>query len=243
MCGRFALSWPAPRLARLFDASEGGGLREAYEPSFNIAPTRFVAVLTSTAEGGRVLDSFRWGLVPSWAPDPSTGNHLFNARAETIGSRRAFADALKVRRLAVVAEGFYEWRAANGVRRPQPFFFHRSDGQPLLLAGLWESWHPPAASPHDRLLTCTIITTTNGEDMAGIHDRMPAILPIETLDAWLRPGIIGRLEREDLLRPAAAGTLVHHPVDPRVGDVRQDDPQLVAPFTPPLDPEPLRLFN
>lgn len=243
MCGRFALSWPAPRLAQLFDAQEGHGLREAYQPSFNIAPTRFVPGLVMTGQGTRVLDAYRWGLVPSWAPNPGTGSRLFNARAETLDARPAFADALKFRRVAVVADGFYEWQAMDGVRRHQPFFFHRADGQPVLFAGLWEDWRRPTAPPHERLLTCTIITTAAGEDMGRVHHRMPAILPEESLEAWLRPGGISRLEREELLGPAQPGTLVHHAVDPRVGDVRQDDPQLVAPFTPPLEPEPLRLFS
>ena len=241
MCGRFALSWPAPRLAQLFDAEEGPGLREAYQPSFNLAPTSVVAGLAMTSDGGRLLEAYRWGLVPSWAPDPSIGGRLFNARAETLDSRPAFADALAARRMAVLADGFYEWRTEAGTKRRQPYFFRRPEGQPLLFAGLWDVWRD--GIHHGRLLTCTIVTTAAGEDMAGIHDRMPAILPGEALESWLHPGRIGRLEREDLLRPALPGTLVHHPVDPRVGDVRQDDPQLVAPFTPPAEPESLRLFT
>ncbi|MDQ3979802.1 MAG: SOS response-associated peptidase [Actinomycetota bacterium] len=245
MCGRFTLSWPAPRLAQWFDATEGDGLRETYQPSFNIAPTRYVAGLVITAGGSRLLEAFRWGLVPPWAPDPSIGNRLFNARAETLDSKPAFAEALTLRRVVIVAEGFYEWRAAEGQTRHQPFLFRRPDGKPLLFAGLWEAWRAPAGpkGSDDRLLTCTIITTAAGEDMAGIHDRMPAILGDEALPGWLEPGRIGRSAREELLRPAPPGTLVHHRVDPRVGDVRQDDPQLVVPFTPPLEPEPLRLFT
>ena len=240
MCGRFVLSWPAPRLAQLFEADEGHGFREAYEPSFNLAPTRAVAGLVLAPAGGRLLEAFRWGLVPAWEADPSIGGRLFNARAETLESRPAFADALRSRRVAVVAEGFYEWKADP--HRRQPFFFHRPDGQPLLFAGLWDAWRPPV-SPHEWLLTCTIITTAAGDDMAGLHDRMPAVLLPGSLDTWLSPGPIGRLDRHDLLRPAPAGTLVHHPVHPRLGDARQDDAGLVAPFTPPLEPEPLRLFN
>ncbi len=239
MCGRYALSRPASELAQLFEAREGHGL-PGYQPSFNLAPTRTVPGLVVAGDGIRVLVGFRWGLVPAWARDRSIGNRLFNARAETLERRPAFADALQGRRMAIVADGFYEWRVDG--RRHQPFYFCRPDGQQLLFAGLWEAWRGHR-SPQESLLSCAIVTTEAGEDMDGVHDRMPAILPARSLDTWLQPGPIGRLDRAQLLRPAPPGTLVHHPVDPRVGDVRHDDPHLVAPFTPPVEPEPLRLFS
>ena len=64
-----------------------------YEPHYNIAPTQ--GVLTVSAHRGRrVAELMRWGLVPSWARDPSVGNRTINARAETVGERPAFREAL-----------------------------------------------------------------------------------------------------------------------------------------------------
>ena len=246
MCGRYALARPASDLVRLFDAVEGPGLLESYQPSFNIGPTRHVAGLVTAASGARLLEAYRWGLVPSGAVELSTGNRLFNARAETLEERPVFAGLLERRRVAVVADGFYEWTPGPGDRRPRPYYFRRPDGEPLFFAGLWDAWHPPARSADvasGPLLSCTIITTAAGEDMAGIHDRMPAILPPDCLEGWLQPRPLSRLDRESLLRPAPAGTLVHHPVDPRVGDVREDDAGLVARFAAPPEPEPLTLFG
>jgi putative SOS response-associated peptidase YedK len=87
-----------------------------------------------------------------------------------------------------------------------------------------------------------------GADLAGVHDRMPAILEPDALDVWLAPTRLDRQHLEGLLGPAPAGTLAHHPVHPRVGDAGNDGPDLVAPFewqedVPPPGPEPLRLFD
>jgi putative SOS response-associated peptidase YedK len=85
------------------------------------------------------------------------------------------------------------------------------------------------------------MTTSAGDDIGSIHDRMPAILDRGALAAWLQPGVPGHHRSDTLLRPAPGGTLVRHPVNPRVGDVRNDAPGLIEPFEPPA--EPLRLFG
>lgn len=248
MCGRYSLSRPTRQLAELFDAREATALRERYTPSFNIAPTREVVGLALSGQGDRVLDLYRWGLVPSWARNPSIGGRLFNARAEGLATRPAFGPALAARRMALIADGFFEWLDPGHGRRRQPLFFQRADRRPLALAGLWESWADPSPRPAPTLLTCSMITTVAGPDLAEVHDRMPVLLDGETLEAWLDPSVGGTDELEGLLRPAPAGTLVHHPVDPRVGDVHNDEPALVAPFEPEAAgaqaaAEPLRLFH
>ena len=77
--------------------------------------------------------------------------------------------------------------------------------------------------------SCTIITTTAGQDMDGIHDRMPVILSPDTFDVWLDPDNDEIPELVSLLHAAPDGTLTHHPVSPRVGNVRNNDADLVAP--------------
>ena len=65
--------------------------------------------------------------------------------------------------------------------------------------------------------------------MDGIHDRMPVILDPDTFDVWLDPDNDEIPELTSLLRAAPAGTLTHHPVSRRVGNVRNNDAGLVAP--------------
>jgi putative SOS response-associated peptidase YedK len=238
MCGRYALARPARELALQFDAVEAPGFREAYEPSHNIAPTRMVAGLALSGPGERVLDVYRWGLVPAWADDPSMGGRLFNARAATLATSRAFSDGFERRRLVVLADGFFEWQPGPDGRR-RPLFFHRADGRPLALAGLWERWRDRSDGRHEPLQTCTIVTTEAGPDLAAVHDRMPVILEVPAIDRWLDGRRWDVHRAAALLRPSPAGTLVHHAVDPRVGDVRNDGPDLVRPYDQPE----LRLFE
>ncbi|HUZ20383.1 MAG TPA: SOS response-associated peptidase [Acidimicrobiales bacterium] len=229
MCGRYVLVSPTEDLVRFFDAREAPGLTGRYEPSYNVAPTRQVLGVALSRRGDRVLDTYRWGLVPSWAKDPSIGNRLFNARGESVASKPAFGSAFKHRRIVVPSDGFYEWQKAPGGAR-RPFYFTRADGEPLAFAGLWEPWRDPARrdDPDAWIRTCTIITTGAGEDVVAFHDRMPVVLDRAAIDRWLDPDDAERDGLEGLLRPAPAGTLVVRAVDPRVGDARNDTAELLA---------------
>ena len=80
--------------------------------------------------------------------------------------------------------------------------------------------------------TCTVITTTPNEDMDEIHDRMPVVIEQADAGDWLDVGATGPDERLHLIRPARAGTLQHYGVDPAVGSVRNDGPQLIEPAEP-----------
>lgn len=48
------------------------------KPNYNVAPTQNVPVILN-----HQLSMFRWGLIPFWAKDPTIGNKMINARAET----------------------------------------------------------------------------------------------------------------------------------------------------------------
>ncbi|MGC8462462.1 MAG: SOS response-associated peptidase [Acidimicrobiales bacterium] len=178
----------------------------------------------------RVLAPCRWGLVPPWADDPRIGSRLFNARAETVATKPAFRSAFRRRRLVLPVDGFYEWGPSGRGRRPH--YVRRADGAPVLLAGVWETWAPPPGEvpPGEvpPLQTCTVITTDAGADTGDIHDRMPVVLGADQVDDWIDPSPSDDV-LASLLVPAPVGTLVHHPVGLRVGNVRNDGPDLIAP--------------
>lgn len=254
MCGRIALYSTPDRLSRIFDAQLALGIDPDGQPRYNLPPTETVLGLVAADavavdEGGhrpagRVIEPFRWGLIPPGAKDASAGSRLFNARAESVASRSAFRSAFLSRRVAVLADGFYEWGPGPGKGR-QPYFFHRADGQPLAFAGLWEPWRPPtddgSHNGPETIATCTIITTAAGPDLEGIHDRMPVVLEADALDPWLDPDNRHRDELEAMVQASPPGTLDHHRVDTRVGNVRNDGPELVEPL--PSAPEQETLFS
>jgi putative SOS response-associated peptidase YedK len=233
MCGRFALYTEPARIARYFKATLAEGHDAEHEPSWNVAPTDEVLGVRDRpqkdgGEAERILMTFRWGLIPWWSKDAKSGSRLFNARRETVATKASFRDAFKERRIIVPADGFYEWRKTKTGGR-QPHFFSRADGAPTAFAGLAERWRDknlPQDAPLVR--SCTIITTTAGPDMEGIHDRMPVILDPATFDLWLDPSNEDTEGLRALLAPPPAGTMVHHPVGQRVGNVKNNDAELIA---------------
>jgi putative SOS response-associated peptidase YedK len=239
MCGRIALYSEPDFLARIFDAQLELGMDPEVPPSWNVGPTRPLLAVRQVADDAspqagphRELGQYTWGLVPSGAQDRTIGNRAFNARAETVATRPSFRAAFRSRRLAVVVDGFYEWKPGPG-KTKQPYYFTRSDGRPLALAGLWETWWGPPGDPGatggrgPALRTCTVITTQAGPDMGDIHQRMPVVLEPELLDEWLDPANRDQPELQSLLVPSPAGTLVHRVVGREVGNVRNDGPELI----------------
>ncbi|MCU1490223.1 MAG: hypothetical protein JWM85_1628 [Acidimicrobiaceae bacterium] len=220
------LATPPDQLASCFGAVVSDEAAEAVAPSWNVAPTSTVLGVRVTSAGVRELGPYYWGLVPSFAKGPEVGARMLNARAESIAERPAFRSAFVRRRLLVVADGFYEWKKGPG-RTPQPFYFSRRDGAPLAFAGLFERWWAPGAEDGaPSLVSCTIVTTGAGEDLTGIHDRMPVVLESGAQERWLESAG-DRDELESLLQPSPGGTLVAWPVDRRVGNVANDDPGML----------------
>lgn len=217
MCGRFTSTAPADVLAEAFGLD---AVASDYHPSYNLAPTRPVPVVTG---GGarRTLELFQWGLIPSWADRPRPGR-LINARAETVATRRAFRDAFRKRRCLVLADGFYEWRRDG--RRKIPMYIRDRSGRPFAMAGLWDCWMAPDG---ELVRTCAIVTTRPNRDVAPIHDRMPAILPADAHDVWLDHDRFDAEALSALLSPCPDGALEAYPVSPLVNSPANDSPRCI----------------
>lgn len=219
MCGRFTQERPASELAEIFGAEP---LVEHPGPRYNVAPTDEALVVVQR-DDRRAVTAYRWGLIPHWATEAKVGSRMFNARAETLTRSPAFARAFERRRCLVPVDSFYEWKREGTVR--QPYRVARTDGRPLVLAGLWAGWHDPATDAVRR--TFTIVTTTPSRALAGLHDRMPVIIPDDAWALWLNPSGSDRGELRGLLEPNDNVGLDIYPVRRLVNDVRQDGPELI----------------
>jgi putative SOS response-associated peptidase YedK len=227
MCGRFSQQRPASELAEIFAAEP---LADDSGPRFNVAPTDDALVVVQR-DDRRAITAYRWGLIPHWADAARVGSRMFNARAETLTSSPAFRDAFRRKRCLVPVDGFYEWQRGGDRRRP--FAIARADGRLLTLAGLWSGWRVPAA---DRVVrTFTIVTSRPNEQMAGLHDRMPVVVPEAAWAAWLDPGLADPAELNALFEPSDGIELRIWPVSPLVNNVRNDGPEL---FELAADPAP-----
>jgi len=88
MCGRFSIA-------------EFKGIEERFQleiefpdlkPNYNVAPSQDVSVILKHCSNHLAL--FRWGLIPFWAKDPSIGQKMINARAETVDEKPSFKTCL-----------------------------------------------------------------------------------------------------------------------------------------------------
>lgn len=177
MCGRFAFYSPSEATAAMFGVS--GSI--TVEPRYNIAPTQYIAAIRNSKEDGRELTMLRWGLVPFWAKDPSIGNRMINARAETVAEKPAYRAAYRRRRCLVLADGFYEWHKEGSGKTP--YYITTANNVPFAFAGLWENWQ--SKDSDESIQSTTLITTAANDFLSSLHHRMPVILEAETADWWL----------------------------------------------------------
>jgi putative SOS response-associated peptidase YedK len=218
MCGRFAQPHSSEELARIFRASPTVDLPGQ---RFNVAPTDEVAGVVEH-HGERLIEPFRWGLVPWYAEDRKGAARLINARSETVETTPAFRTSFAKRRLIIPAGAFYEWRRIDG--RREPFAIERRDGDPMALAGVWAIWRDQETG--ERVYTCSILTTVPNELVSPIHNRMPVILDPADWDLWLSErAALPDLRR--LLFPLPAEALEMFPVSTAVNNVRNEGADLL----------------
>ena len=117
MCGRFSAAYTFREIKVRWNLQ--GDF--SFEPRYNIAPSQSVPVIIQGAHGFEAK-LMKWGLVPSWSKEPSVGNRMINARAETLLEKPSFRDLVERRRCVVPADGFYEWRREGN--RKVPIWFH-----------------------------------------------------------------------------------------------------------------------
>lgn len=222
MCGRFTLTVDPGQLREAFPWVE---VPQAMTPKYNIAPSQPVAVIPN--DGKDKLDFFVWGLIPSWAKDPSIGNRMINARGETLAQKPSFRAAYRRRRCLVLADGFYEWRKEPGNKPKTPMYIQMESKEPFAFAGLWEIWNSADGS---EVRSCTIITTEPNELVKNIHNRMPVILPRDAYATWLATEEKNPQDLDPLLGPFPAAEMMAYPVSRTVNSPANDSPACIEPI-------------
>jgi putative SOS response-associated peptidase YedK len=219
MCGRFVNFRNLEEIQTHFQIDR---VEAEVSASYNVAPTQQVlSVLRKDDQ--RVLVRLHWGLVPFWAKDPTIGNRLINARAETVDSKPSFKAAFRKRRCLVVADGFYEWQGEKGHKRP--VFITLPEDEPMGLAGLWEIWDDKGRAD-EPLRSCTILTTDASPPLRDIHDRMPVILKADAYREWLDPDK-GDIDLKGILAERAHKDFRYRRVSMAVNSVKNNSPDLI----------------
>ena len=217
MCGRYTFIAPAPAAEQRFGAT----FAEPAPITYNAAPSQRLPIITNAAPGQIQLLS--WGLVPGWSKDPAAGPRPINARAETLAEKPSFRQLLGRRRCLVLADSFYEWQATPAGKVPHRILLR--DEQPFAFAGLWDEWLD--RSTGELHPTFTIITTEPNALMAGIHNRMPVILPDRAAEqAWLNDGT-GQAAHQHQLLPYAAAAMRAYAISTRVNSPANNDAEIL----------------
>ena len=129
MCGRFTATFEFSDIRVRWNLDHD---QPQYKPRFNIAPEQTspnIPVIVRH-EGGNVCRLMHWGLIPHWAADPSIGNRMINARAETLTELPSFKLLVNRYRCIIPADGFYEWRKEG--KRKFPMWVHLKTSQRYL---------------------------------------------------------------------------------------------------------------
>jgi putative SOS response-associated peptidase YedK len=222
MCGRYRLSRRKQLIEEYFGSAPWD---DDWSPRYNIAPTQPVPVVRQhPKEPIRQISLMKWGLIPSWAKDPSIATGTINAKSETAATKPAFRDPLRFRRCLIPANGFYEWKRAGSSK--QPYCFEVREGELFAFAGLWDGWKNPEGQ---WIKTCSILTTIPNAVTSTVHDRMPVILDPDSYDLWLDPGMTNVQVISELLKPFDARMMRCYPVSGRINHVVNDDEECSRP--------------
>ena len=177
MCGRFTITAEIEDILDTFAIDE---MNMEYRKNYNCAPTQFVPCVVER-EGKRILEAYRWGLVPWFSKDLKIAYKTINARAEGIETKPSYRHLLKRNRVLVISDGFLEWQKIENEKEKQPYRFQLKSKGVYGFAGLFDTWRNPDDEAASELKTCTITTTSPNELVADVHDRMPVILDRKAL--------------------------------------------------------------
>lgn len=220
MCGRFNLT-DSPQL---HDALQAFSLDRVVIPArYNIAPTEPVMTIYSQPTSALVdcevayaARDMRWWLTPRWVKEPSQKFAMFNARAETVASSKAFAQPFKHQRAIIPASSFIEWQTVAGHKQAYEIACEQSI---CLFAAIWEHWQQ---GDHE-IYSCAILTTAAVSQFEVVHKRQPLLLNIESAKAWLQPGQSQDV-LTDLMRPGLPVPLLATPITNSLNNARHKLP-------------------
>jgi putative SOS response-associated peptidase YedK len=216
MCGRYSFAIEDELIRERFGVSVRSAI---YKARYNCAPSQNLAVIST--EDPSIVSFYRWGLIPFWAKDPSIGNKLINARAESIVDKPSFKQAFRLRRCLVLSDGFFEWKKSKD---KTPYRICFQDHSPFSMAGIWENWKNPEG---EVIRSFSIVTTRANSLIDNIHDRMPVILNREDEHKWLSSS--PEEELLELLKPYPPERMITYPVSPKVNSPLNDIPEILEP--------------
>ncbi|MBE1446354.1 SOS response-associated peptidase family protein [Paenibacillus sp. OAS669] len=171
MCDRFNLT---ADLTELNDRYRLSKTMFYYANDRSLRPQQPITAITAKGNE-RILDEFRWGLMPFWAQDSVLVD------SEAIYDKRAFDHLLKRQRCIIPASSF-DRVTSLGRKKEQVQRYMTNDGQTFAMAGVYDVW---SGSFGEELRTCSILIKRIQNNETGSMETVPFIMNEEQADTWL----------------------------------------------------------
>ena len=120
-----------------------------------------------------------WGITPSW----NTKVQITNTRAENIFSKQYNKSLIMQNRCVIIIKAYIE-KKINSISNEEYVIFNNNTFLPV--AGIYDTIKSTGLCIwKNNVLQCSMITKMAEKKINHIHHRMPAILPINSIDIWL----------------------------------------------------------
>lgn len=157
---------------------------------YEVRPTESVSAVMMNKKGERILDEFRWGLMPFWAKDAVCGDR------DSIFTNVVFERIVRKQRCIIPCSGFYI--SVTEGKETEWIKFKMRSGT-FGIAGLYDVWRAP--SGEEELRTCMMLMTEANSLVSPYQRRMPAILDQDQAEMWLQPEMKDSRLLRSILRP------------------------------------------
>ncbi|NOU91606.1 SOS response-associated peptidase [Paenibacillus sp. LMG 31460] len=157
---------------------------------YEVRPTESVSAVMMNKKGERILDEFRWGLMPFWAKDAVCGDR------DSIFTNVVFERIVRKQRCIIPCSGFYI--SVTEGKETEWIKFKMRSGT-FGIAGLYDVWRAP--SGEEELRTCMMLMTEANSLVSPYQRRMPAILDQDQTEMWLQPEMKDSRLLRSILRP------------------------------------------
>ena len=207
MCTRFYIEKENAKLQDIMEAAKRSALtmkflRKMAKPlltSGEIRPTDLVPVIAPNQKGERTVFPMKWGFTM-----PKSSSPVVNARVETASQKPLFKEHWQRHRCIVPASWYYEWEhftsSSGKTKTGRKYLIQPAGASITYLCGLYRL--------EDELPVFTVLTREPGEELKGIHDRMPLILAEDMVGDWINVDA----DPKELL-PLSLTDMVFEPVD------------------------------
>ena len=204
MCGRYVITKPNSKTIDIVKKN----IKVDDTNNYNAHPSQNLPIIKSYSNG-KTLESYEWGLIPSWSKKLNKFSPLINARVETLMEKVTFKNLIQTSRCVVPADGYYEWSRKDKIKIP--FYFTREDKALMFFAAIYQN---------NRFC---IITKEASSKICEIHHREPLIINLSQIANYLNI----KKEASDILSSIKQPELKFYEISKDVNKPTINDPNLI----------------